>query len=205
MARWCLLLCLSCFAAGVWAAEIQWRRADSDADRRQLADLAARLTDSLPVRGKMQQQKHMAILTAPLQSAGHFAIAANGDMTWAVETPFAVLYQIREGRIVRVLDGRETEISVSNEPSVYGFFQIVGKLFDLQLEGLETFFTVEVPQTPRAGLWQLRLVPKNRRLAKAIAAIVVTGKEGVLHTVTVQEPNEDYTRIQFSYPALGED
>lgn len=165
----------------------------------------ARLAGSLPVSGRMQQQKHMAILSAPLDSSGRFDIAANGDLTWAVETPFAVLYQIRDGRILRTLNGRQTEITASSEPSVYGFFQIVGKLFDLQLDGLESFFTLEVPQAPPADRWQLRLVPKNSRLAKAIAAIVVTGKEGELRTVTVQEPSGDYTRIEFFYPSRGGD
>ncbi|MBU2885705.1 outer membrane lipoprotein carrier protein LolA [Gilvimarinus agarilyticus] len=207
------LLCLLCVNA--WAdasssadngpADGKWRNASSADDQKHLQSVAAQLANSLPVHGQMQQHKYMAILNEPLVSSGTFDLKTNGDLTWSVQEPFAVLYRIVDGTIMRTLEGEQTEITARKEPSVYGFFQIVGKLFDLQLKGLESFFTVQLPHSELDAQWQLRLLPNNKRLASAIAAIVVTGEQGRLHNVTVQEPNADYTRIQFQYAAQAEE
>ncbi|MDO3387789.1 outer membrane lipoprotein carrier protein LolA [Gilvimarinus sp. SDUM040013] len=184
--------------ARVDADSVVWR-ATLEADQQRLQQIAEQLSASLPVSGTMVQQKHMAILEQPLQSKGEFLLEENGDIDWSVTEPFPVLYQVRDDRILRTLDGEQLEISARTEPSVYGFFQIVSKLFELKLDGLHRFFTLQVPAEGLGEPWQLRLQPNNDRLASAIAAIVVSGQQGQMSRVTVREPNGDFSQIEFIY------
>lgn len=204
------LLCL--LVAVSPRAETEWQRLDIITDTSNVTDtstvseqqqalqkIATALAASVPIQGRLVQEKHLSLLDAPMVSEGEFSLAKNGDIVWNIHTPFAVGYSVQDQIIWRTLDGQREKITARSEPSVFGFFHMLGRLFALRLDALAEYFYIDVPQSGLQENWQLRLMPKNALLQKAIGSILAEGSSNQMQRVTIVSPNGDATHIQFFY------
>ncbi|MDO3383466.1 outer membrane lipoprotein carrier protein LolA [Gilvimarinus algae] len=194
-ALWLLALACTSLAQGVLEHPVQ-----SDAQRERLKVIAAKLKESLPVQAQMEQRKHLSVLHEPMVSTGEFSLSAAGNMRWHIAEPFAVTYRVEGERIEREIEGERELITASSEPSVYGFFQVFSRLFELDLASLERHFTVYLAPEAESGRWDIALQPTGAPLNRLVALVLVAGQAGHIDKVTVTEPGDDYTELLFSYP-----
>jgi hypothetical protein len=196
----CVWSCVG-VAQGVFDHPVQAGSAEAES----LEVIADELRQNLPVSGAIKQQKHLAILREPMVSKGAFTLAADGDLQWRITEPFAVAYSMAAGELTREMDGKSETITASAEPALYGFFQLFGRLFDLSLQDLNSYFSVYLLTAAEAGEhWVIGLTPQDSRLQKVLSHIVVQGEDGMIDQVTLTEPGEDYTVLYFSYAAADE-
>ncbi len=189
-----LLLSVGCAAQGVLDYPV-----NNDAQRQRLESISSAVRDSLPVKGKVRQEKHMSILAEPIMGQGAFALSAEGAIDWQLHEPFAVRYKVDGDKIVRLVDGEQEVITPSAEPSVYGFFRMFERLFALKPEQLYTVFTVYLAPTENDE-WHMALVPQKAPLADVVDRLLVAGSGGLITQVTIAESDDDYTLLEFSYP-----
>ncbi|WP_041524070.1 outer membrane lipoprotein carrier protein LolA [Gilvimarinus agarilyticus] len=174
------------------------------AEAQALDGIADQLRGNLPVAGIIEQRKYLAILREPMISTGRFNLTTDGHIHWHIEEPFAVTYAMAEGELTRTMEGKTEVISAASEPSLYGFFQMFSRLFELSLKDLNSYFAVSLltpEQVPEqtSEQWVIGLTPEDSRLQKLLAHIIVQGREGVINQVTLTEPGDDYTVLNFSY------
>ena len=193
---WCLLS-MGVKAQGVFEHPV----VVGTAEARALNSIADQLRENLPVAGTIEQRKYLAILREPMISTGRFNLTADGHIHWHIEEPFAVAYAMAGGELTRTMEGKTEVISAASEPSLYGFFQMFSRLFELSLKDLNSYFAVSLLTPEQTGEhWVIGLTPEDSRLQALLAHIIVQGREGLINQVTLTEPGDDYTVLNFSYP-----
>jgi hypothetical protein len=60
------------------------------------------------LRGRFEQQRHLAGFTSVLRSEGHFVLAPGCGLIWQAETPFAVRTVITPGGLTQRIGDEET-------------------------------------------------------------------------------------------------
>lgn len=201
--KWLALVCLWALPCALWAQGVFNAPVSESADRRAaLEQLADRLRGQLPISARISQRKHLAALEKPLVSEGHFQLAADGELRWHIETPFAMTYHYRDGTLTRRMDGQRESVAPADEPALYGFFQVFGRLLQMDLAQLGDYFTPHFVSEPDG--WTLGLTPVDGRLKKALAQIVVRGEGAQVRSVVLTQPGDDYTQLTFRYPDTGD-
>lgn len=163
----------------------------------QPADIAAKLApqfqqlDSL--HGEFSQQRHIGILSLPLQSNGIFSYQRGKGMVWETLAPVQNRVEITPEKGILMANAGQAEQAVIAPPVLA---QIFLNLFAGDFSQLETLFTIAaLPQEPTAAhQWGLVLTPKDTHLGEQISSIQVQGSMAV-DSITLSETNGDSTAI----------
>lgn len=166
--------------------------ADEDAASELAEILGRRSSEALDAR--FRQTKHIALLREPLVSTGRVRFEFPGGLRWEVVEPEPLVVDTRGGvlRTGPPGDLREVPTAVLGPfSSLPGGFSGV---FSASADEIAGSFDVTSESTPGA----FRLVPKDRRLARALESIelVLVPATGVPVRVVLNETEGDRSEIE---------
>lgn len=152
------------------------------------------LLDSLvrpaPEKTPFVEVRHSALLSEPIFVTGELEHRADGALVRRVESPYRETTELHD-EIVRVEreGSKPRRFSLDRAPELRGMLASFGALLTGDREALERNFVVTVQgDTER---WRLELSPRDDRLKRRLASIVVDGRKDRPRCLTLAEPDGD--------------
>lgn len=150
------------------------RAAPPDAPTLDAAALVVALKRDTPARTAYTELRFSSLLDRPLILHGELEYLGPGQLGKRVDTPYHEQTTIADGDAVVQRDERKPRrFPLSRAPELEGFLRGFAALLGGDAEALARDFTLAASGT--SANWQLRLAPRDRRLAKRIRAIEVDG------------------------------
>jgi hypothetical protein len=166
-----------------------------------LDELLAQWKRSPGLYAKFRDEKHLAMLDAPLVSEGTIHFAPPQRLARRTETPIASVLVI-DGNKLSFGDGQGKggeSMDLGTNPVARLFVDSFIKLLEGDRQGLEKMFRVELAGRPGGG-WRMTLVPKISPMDKVIKELVIvgTGAGAALSEMDVRETSGDWTHTVFT-------
>jgi hypothetical protein len=163
-----------------------------------LDDLLAQWKRSPGLYARFRDEKHLAMLDAPLVSEGTIHFAPPARLARRTETPVPSVLVI-DGNKLSFGDaqGRES-MDLGANPVARLFVDSFIKLLEGDRVGLEKMFRVDLA---RAGAgWRMTLIPRVAPMDKVIKELVIvgTGAGAALSEMDVRETSGDWTHTVFT-------
>ncbi len=150
------------------------RAAPPEAQALDAAALVATLKRETPAHTAYTELRFSSLLERPLVLHGELEYLGPGQLGKRVDKPYREQTTIADGVAVVQRDGREPRrFPLSRAPELEGFLRGFAALLGGEADALARDFTLAADGTP--ARWQLRLEPRDRRLARRIGAIEVDG------------------------------
>ncbi|CAA0115394.1 Outer-membrane lipoprotein carrier protein [BD1-7 clade bacterium] len=163
----------------------------NDSTEQALQTIESRLIQPAAIKGDFTQEKHLKVLTRPLNSSGYFIVVKGEGIIWQVNKPVA-------SRLI--ITPEETRFSQANSARVAKSMQYIGGIFNHVLAGdlnaLEQQFSAKINHIDNAG-WELVLTPNSAIMRKAITHITLRGDQ-LIESLTLNEATGDHTDIRFN-------
>lgn len=161
-----------------------------------LDGLLARFRAMPGLEAQFREEKHIALLAAPLVDEGVLRFAPPGRLLRRIERPSPSALRV-DGDRLEVSEGSETRtIDLSDSPLVHAFVESFRALLAGDRAALERHFTLGF-EPGTGGSWRLSMKPKDAGLAKAIRRIEVQGRGVVLQRLVVDEQSGDSSVTTF--------
>lgn len=159
--------------------------AELDADA-----LLASLVRPAPDTTVFVEVRHSALLTAPMVVAGQLEHRADGALVRRVETPYRETTELHgENVTVERAGSKPRRFSLDRAPELRGMLASFGALLRGDRATLERYFTVTARgETAR---WQIELTPRDEKLRRRLATILVDGSSDRPRCFTLSEPDGD--------------
>ncbi|GAA0682981.1 hypothetical protein FHW84_001161 [Dyella sp. SG562] len=178
-------LSLSCWAN---AQEPEARAAGSSSADAQA--LIASLARPAPSRTPFAEARFMKVLEQPLVVSGELAWLGGDRLERRVEKPARETATIADGEVTQQREGRKPRsFSLRRAPQLQVLLDSFVALLGGDAGRLNQAF--DVRQESHAGGWTLTLVPRDARVAKAIASIQIDGRGGEPRCMRMQEADGD--------------
>jgi hypothetical protein len=164
-----------------------------------LDELLAQWKRSPGLYAKFRDEKHLAMLDAPLVSEGTIHFAPPQRLSRRTETPIASVLVI-DGNKLSFGDANGAEsMDLGTNPVARLFVDSFVKLLEGDRAGLEKMFRVELAARAGGG-WKMTLVPRLAPMDKVIKEMVIvgTGAGTTLSEMDVRETSGDWTHTVFT-------
>lgn len=155
-----------------------------------------RLTRTTALEATFHEEKHLAMLVAPLASDGRLYFLAPDHLRREVTGPSPSTL-IVDGATVHLVDDQGPQsFSLDQVPAVGLVVGSVLKILSGDVGGLSDTYDLGA-STDKGGVWTLRLRPKSAPLKLLIDRIVATGRGVSIARLSVREVGGDETVITF--------
>ena len=148
------------------------------------------------LHARFQEEKQLALMAAPLPSAGQIWFTRPGELMRRVERPDQSAALIAEGRLRMRTGGRIEEISIADNPVLRGFVDSFRAVLAGDLPALERFYNARITGTTSS--WELTLTPRDGALRRFLSRIVMRGSGTTIREMVMTERNGDVTTTTFS-------
>jgi hypothetical protein len=189
--------------AGAQTAEAPPKAPAKAAPAPKLDELLAQWKRSPGLYAKFRDEKHLAMLDAPLVSEGTIHFAPPQRLSRRTETPIASVLVI-DGNKLSFGDANGAEsMDLGTNPVARLFVDSFVKLLEGDRAGLEKMFRVDLAGRPGGG-WKMTLVPRIAPMDKVIKEMVIfglgsgTGAGTALSEMDVRETSGDWTHTVFT-------
>lgn len=147
---------------------------------------------------RFAESKHMALLAAPLESAGMIYYAAPGLLARHTERPEHSVLVVDKDQ-VRIWDGAQWQIvDLGGKPVVRMFVDSFVRILQGDLAGLQKIYGVTFANDAAApNRWTLTLRPKVAPMNQMIERLELRGDRLVVWELKIVERGGDETRTQF--------
>jgi len=163
-----------------------------------LQRLLAQFQRSAGGEARFVEEKHMALLAAPLASEGTIYFAPPGLLARHTTAPSASRLLITPDKVVFAdRHGAET-IRLSHRPVVRSFVESFVTLLRGDYDALTRRYDMTLTIPKAAGHWQLTLRPRGGPMARVFERLVVQGYEATVDSFVTHEVGGDRTVIRFS-------
>ncbi|WP_428075938.1 LolA family protein [Candidatus Avelusimicrobium luingense] len=162
-----------------------------------LQDYAARLKEVKTLTSNFVEEKHLALLSQPMQSTGTLNFDKDAQkLRWQYKTPFENGFLIEKNRISRLKNSQKQPIQNAMGRLMAGQmlqwltldFDTLSKTYLITLNGQEIIFT------PR---------DKNNQAVKLITVWLDEKDSRIVHRVKMDNPNGDFVLWRFSDTKLN--
>lgn len=170
-------------------------RADSFDDLRKAA------AQVRSVQADFIQEKHLPILTRPLEARGRFIYRAPHSLRWEYRSPMQTVLLMHQGRVQRFVataDGWQPDAGVDAQS------------MEFVMQQISAWMSGQFDQTPMfeanlEGARRIHLTPLSPEMGRMIMRIEVVMSEqpGVMRTVTIFEAEDAFTRYTFVAPRIN--
>ncbi len=178
--------------------------------------LLAALASVGGLEARFVEEKKLALLRAPLRSAGVLYFARPGLLARHVVTPEPSWVRIAPGRILIADPAGERRVDLRARPDVRLFVESFTRVLEGDHEGLAEAYSLQFepavasasgePQKQARGrpapggsrAWQLTLTPRARPLSDLVARIEITGRALSVEQLRVVETKGDTTTTRLS-------
>ncbi|HLU76295.1 MAG TPA: LolA-related protein [Burkholderiales bacterium] len=185
-------LCVLLWLALSWAAP-----ASGAWNVESLMDALGRTTQS---EARFTETKHLAALTIPLELRGTLRFQAPDHLERLVEAPFEERFIVDGDRVTfeRKVTGERHQLSLQSQPVLWAFIESIRATLRGDLATLQKFYRVELDGAQHS--WTMSLLPREVEMGQFVSVIRISGSDGNLHTIDVQEANgnRSITRIEAS-------
>ncbi len=172
-------------------------------DRALLADLLSRFAKVQSLKARFSEEKHMALLAAPLRSRGRLYYAKPKLLARHTESPHKSSLVLRGDKLTFGDEKRQETMELAAQPAV----RILVDTFVSVLAGdgasLEKLAKLELESGPD-GAFQIRVAPKDPAVLKIVRSMSFAGKGAELTRMELLDANGDRTVTTFSELELGE-
>lgn len=188
--------------ASAWVpAQAQPQPSEAQPPARSDADLALvreRIAAVEVLRGRFEQDRRIAGFRKPLRSQGRFLLVRGRGVVWTTEAPFASETVVTGERIVvhPADGGTRVVLDGERQPAMREVGRAVLALVGGDLDALSRRFDTAVQRLP-GDAWRMELRPRDRRLARAFARIVLQGDRYV-RQVEMEDAGGDRTTLRFA-------
>jgi hypothetical protein len=177
-----------------------WRpaaHATTDADPVEL--LAARFAAMPGLSARFREEKHLALLRAPLLSEGRLYFAPAGYLLRHVDSPIPSSVLIRDGRLSMVTGQSHSSIDLESNPAVRVFVDSLRLFLSGDLAALRVLYRVEMLsfETGEQDAWTLSLEPLQSVLRSSLKSIELRGNGSRLGELRVLEAGGDLSITRF--------
>jgi hypothetical protein len=166
----------------------------------ELARLLAGFAAMPGITARFREERHLALLAAPLVSHGEIAFSPPDRLRRQVTDPVESLMLVRDGEMVLRDPHGSRAIDLSSQPMVQIFVDGITLLLAGDLDGLLAHYRMrfEPGDAERGTGWSLQLEPRVSPLDEVIASISFGGRGQELESLVVIETSGDETRTRFS-------
>jgi hypothetical protein len=152
------------------------------------------LLDSLvrpaPDTTRFVEVRYSALLSEPIFVTGELEHRTDGALVRRVESPYLETTELHdENVLVDRAGSKPRRFSLDRAPELRGLLASFGALLTGDREALERNFAVAVRGDPEH--WRLELSPRDERLKRRLASIVVDGRQDRPRCLTLAEPDGD--------------
>jgi len=194
-------------AAPTWAGgrhgAVAVAKADDHAkDEAMMTALLARFAKAPGIFARYKEEKHIALLQAPLVNEGTIHFAPPGRLARHTTKPIASSLVIDDKKVTfGGAEGSES-MDLGTNPVARAFVDSFVMLLAGNRPGLERYFTIKFAAVrgPKAAAdaWHLVLVPRTSPMDKVIKEMTVDGNGLAIKEMVVRESSGDWTRSVFS-------
>lgn len=186
-----LALSLSLMWTLTSASEIQPEPAATTPSTAVAQTLIAALGRPAPARTAFAEARFMHMLDRPLVVSGELAWLGGDRLERRVDKPRAETATIADGEVTTQRAGKSPrQFSLKRAPQLQVLLDSFVALLSGDAARLQQAFVVQV-QGDAAGAWTLTLTPRDARVARTIASIVINGHAGDSRCMHVQEADGD--------------
>ena len=160
---------------------------------RDAAALFAAFAEMKGMEARFEEEKHLALLAAPLESAGRLHFLAPGYLARVVERPTRSAVRITPTELrVEGEDGVE-RIDLRQSDDVRVFVTSLVSVFRGDEAALRESYRVTFTPGEDATTWTLTLEPERPPLTKLMKSLTLAGDGRRVRSIEVVEPNGDRT------------
>jgi len=155
------------------------------------------------VRAHFREEKHLALLEAPLVNEGTLAYAPPGRLVRHTERPVASTVLIDRGQLsfgAAGDPGSGQKLDLATNPVARAFVDSFLLLLAGDGAGLARTFTLEIrPWGPAKGRgWQLTLVPRDAPMNKILTSLTLHGRALDIADLDLRETSGDWSHTEFT-------
>jgi len=183
-------------SVALWAL-FPWTFATASAGPTSLDALLSEWAVSPGFRASLTEERHLALLRAPLISSGVLAFIPPDRFVRRIAAPVPSLLVI-DGTTLRYEgDGERGSVDLAGNPLFRVLVAGARKLFSGESDALKEAFDVTwmVEGAPGAG-WEIGLRPRQAGLREHVTRIVLSGRGTTLERLQIVEASGDETRMQ---------
>ena len=154
------------------------------------AALVAGLERELPARTPYTEVRFAQMFDRPTVARGELEYLGPGRLGKRVDSPYKETTTIADGQVkVQRGERKPREIALGQIPELEGFLRGFSALLGGDAVALERDFTLAASND--AARWRISLAPKDARLARRIASIVVDGAGNAARCFTINDADGD--------------
>jgi nucleoid-associated protein YgaU len=178
-------------AAAEAAPQVATPAAAQVADARALLAAFAGMTG---MEARFEEEKHLALLSAPLKCKGRIYFMPPGYLTRMVESPEPSTVRISPNELKLSGPDGEERIDLRQNDSVRVFVTSLVHVFSGDEAALERSYTAAFEYGANDGeTWTLTLTPRAEPLTGMLQSLRLDGRGFLVGSIEVREPNGDRT------------
>lgn len=138
-------------------------------------------------RARFQEEKHLAMLTEPLQLSGTLHYVRPDQIEKQITQPYAESLRITQGRLEWTAQGRTRTLSLRSQPQIWALVESLRATLAGDLPALQRHYAVKLDGSRTK--WKITLVPRFDDLSQFIQEIRLQGRDNLLRQVEIIEAN----------------
>ena len=164
--------------------------------------LMAQFASAPGLSARFREEKHIALLDAPVVNEGTINFMPPGRFARHTEKPLASTLLIDGGRLrFGDADGGQQSLDLATNPVAKLFVDSFVMIISGDRKGLERVFTLAlspVAGPAGGGGWRLVLTPRVSPMDKVLKSITLSGAGLALRDLEVRETSGDWSRTTFA-------
>ncbi len=145
---------------------------------------------------RFREEKHVALLAAPLRSEGEIHFAPPGRLLRRVTTPSPSVALIADGRLTFASEGQRQQFDLAGQPLVAGFVDSFRHVLAGDRRALEASYRIAYERRDD-GSWVLTLRPRGAPLDQFLREMTFEGRGVRVTRMRMVEVSGDETRTEF--------
>jgi len=141
------------------------------------------------------ERRSNRLLTEPLALSGEIVFTTDGTLSKQVGEPFHERITISAQRVEFQRKDKTRRLALNRRPDIKAFY--VGMQALLAGDATALFESFDVTATTNAARWSLDLTPKEKKLRKFVARLLISGKAAQVLTVRTEQPGGDWQEMSF--------
>jgi hypothetical protein len=147
-----------------------------------------------PARIAFREQRHNRMMSEALVLTGYLEYLEDGRLRKVVESPFQESFLIDRERVEIEQDGETRILSLNKSRSLKALLGGIEAILAGQAASLQRVFDYELTGTE--ANWSIQLVPKQRRIAKRLNGLLVTGDRESVTSIRVDLEGGEWHLMQ---------
>jgi hypothetical protein len=138
-------------------------------------------------RARFHEEKHLAMLTEPLQLSGTLRYVRPDRIEKKITQPYAESLRINGDQLEWETSGRTRTLSLRSQPQIWALVESLRATLAGDLPALQRYYTVKLDGS--RSQWKITLEPRYESLAQFIEKIRLEGQDNQLRQVEIIEAN----------------